>query len=152
MIPLLRRAMLGVSAAALALVFALVVLQVVLRYGFGITPYFTTEIASFALVWSVLAGSAVSVATGHHIRVGFLAEILPARANAGLERVFDVLAALLFGVLTWAGVLSVGAVLGQTSDGLQIPLAWPYAMLPATFAAALVFALRRSLGGSASTD
>lgn len=146
MIAMLRRLTVGLSAVALAVVFGLVVLQVVLRYGFGVTPYFTTEIASFALVWSVLAGAAASVAPGHHIAVGFLAEILPARILARLERVFDVLAALLFGVLTWAAFATVVSVIGQTSDGLQLPLAWPYAALPAAFAAALVFAIRRAMG------
>ncbi|MEZ5653219.1 MAG: TRAP transporter small permease [Burkholderiaceae bacterium] len=152
MIEWLRRFAVGLSAVALAAVFVLVVMQVVLRYGFGITPYFTTEIARFAMVWSVLAGAAASVAPGQHIAVSFLSEILPARVQAGIDRGFDLLAAVLFGVLTWASVQSVGAVVGQTSDGLQIPLAGPYAMLPAAFGAALVFALRRLLRGAPRTQ
>lgn len=141
----LHRGLAVAAALALLVLFLLVVLQVVLRYGFGMTPYFSSEIAGFALVWTVLAGTAASVADGTHIRVSLLSEVLPPRVDAWIQTGFDALAAVLFGVLTWAAVRTVGYAVGQTSDGLQIPLQWPYLALPACFGACCVFALRRLL-------
>lgn len=149
---LLHRLLVAVSVIALVVLFVLVVAQVVLRYGFGFTPYFTSEIASFALVWSVLAGAAASLARGEHIRVGLLAELLPVRANRLVERLFDTLTVVLFAVLAWAGVEGVAASIGQTSEGLQIPLAWPYLALPATFAACLLFSVMRLTGRGTPID
>lgn len=139
----LHRGLVVAAALSLLVLFVLVVLQVVLRYGFGMTPYFSSEIAGFALVWTVLAGTAASVAGGGHIRVSLLSEVLPPRADDWMQAGFDALAAVLFGVLTWAAVRTVGYAVGQTSDGLQVPLQWPYLALPACFGACLVFALRR---------
>ena len=67
------------SSAALLLLFGLIILQVILRYGFSFSPYFTEEIGRYALVWCVLLGAAASVRNGDHISVTLLRESIGER-------------------------------------------------------------------------
>ena len=139
----LERLLRAIGAAALLALFALIVAQVVLRYGFGVTPFFTEEVARYALVWSVLAGAAVSVRIDGHIRVTFVPDLLRPGWRWCWMLVLDLVTFALLLVLTWAAVRTVDFAGGQTSDGLQVSLRYPYAALPAAFGLGLLFIVVR---------
>ena len=140
---LVERFLRVIGAAALFTLFALIVLQVFLRYGFGFTPFFTEEIGRYALVWSVLAGTAVSVLISGHIRVTFIADNLTPVWRWFWMRLLDFITLILLVVLTIAAIQTVDFSQGQTSDGMQIPLMYPYAALPVAFGTGLFFLLVR---------
>lgn len=139
----LERLLRIIGAAALLLLFALIVAQVAMRYGFGVTPFFTEEMARYALVWSVLAGAAVSIRIDGHIRVTFVPDLLPPAARWYWMRALDLLTVALLSILTVAAVRTVEFGGGQTSDGLQVSLQYPYAALPVAFGLGLVFLIVR---------
>lgn len=141
MIDLLDRFLRIAAALCLLTLFVLIVLQVVMRYGFSFTPFFTEEIGRYALVWGVLIGTAVAVRSGEHIRVTFLQELLPARKHWGIQFALELICLVVFAVLTAASFESVSFAEGQTSDGLQMSLQYPYAILPVAFGSAFVFNL-----------
>ena len=143
MIDRLERLLRAIGAAALLALFALIVAQVVMRYGFGVTPFFTEEVARYALVWSVLAGAAVSVRIDGHIRVTFVPDLLRPGWRWCWMRVLDLVTFALLLILAWAAVRTVDFAGGQTSDGLQVPLRYPYAALPAAFGLGLLFIVVR---------
>ena len=60
------------AALCLAGMFALIVAQVVLRYGGGGVPVFTEEVARYAMIWMALLASAVAAREGSHIRIDFV--------------------------------------------------------------------------------
>ena len=133
----------AVGAAALLVLFALIVAQVAMRYGLGVTPFFTEEVARYALVWSVLAGTAVSILIDGHIRVTFLPDLLPPGWRWCWMRVLDLVTFALLLVLTYAAIRTVEFAGGQTSDGLQVSLRYPYSALPVAFGIGLVFLVIR---------
>lgn len=143
MIDRLERLLRAIGAAALLALFALIVAQVVMRYGFGVTPFFTEEVARYALVWSVLAGAAVSVRIDGHIRVTFVPDLLRPGWRWCWMRVLDLVTFALLLILAWAAVRTVEFAGGQTSDGLQVPLRYPYAALPVAFGLGLLFIVVR---------
>ena len=143
MIDRLERLLRAIGATALLALFALIVAQVVMRYGFGVTPFFTEEVARYALVWSVLAGAAVSVRIDGHIRVTFVPELLRPGWRWCWMRVLDLATFALLLILAWAAVRTVEFAGGQTSDGLQVPLRYPYAALPVAFGIGLLFIVVR---------
>ena len=154
MTDVLERLLRAAGAAALFALFALIVAQVVMRYGFGVTPFFTEEVARYALVWSVLAGAAVSIRIDGHIRVTFVPDLLPPAVRWYWMRALDLVTFALLLVLTFAAVRTVDFAGGQTSDGLQVSLRYPYAALPVAFGAGLVFLvvrLRHSWSGRPRT-
>jgi TRAP-type C4-dicarboxylate transport system permease small subunit len=133
------------GAACLGLLLALMVAQVVMRYGFGYTPFFTEEIGRYLLVWSALAGTALAVRQRAHIRIEFLVALLPERAQRRWFAVLDVVCLALFVLIAVAGVEMTWFARDQTSQGLQLRLAWPYAGIPLFFLLAAVFALANIL-------
>lgn len=143
MIDRLERLLRAIGAAALLVLFALIVAQVAMRYGFGVTPFFTEEVARYALVWSVLAGMAVSIRIDGHIRVTFVPDLLPPGWRWCWMRVLDLVTFALLVVVTWAAVRTVEYAGGQTSDGLQVSLRYPYAALPVAFGLGLLFIVVR---------
>ena len=150
MIGWLERSMRTIGAAALLVLFALIVSQVAMRYGFGVTPFFTEEVARYALVWAVRAGAAVSIPIDGHIRVTFIPDLLRPGPRWYWMSALDLLTFALLLVLTLAAVRTVEFAGGQTSDGLQVSLRYPYAALPVAFAVGFVFLvarLRRSWSG-----
>jgi TRAP-type C4-dicarboxylate transport system permease small subunit len=137
----LERAVDGFGAGCLGLLLALMVAQVVMRYGFGYTPFFTEEIGRYLLVWSALAGTALAVRQRGHIRIEFLVDLLPARVLRIWYAVLDLWCLALFLVIAVAGTEMTWFARNQTSQGLQVPLSWPYAGIPVFFVLAAVFAL-----------
>lgn len=131
--------MLALGVAALALLTFAVAAQVALRYLFGITPIWSEELSRYLLVWAVLAGAAASVRGHRHIRVEFLADLLPPAVRRGWYLLLDLIALALFALITGLGVEAVTFNYGMRSTGLQAPLSYVMAGIPLFFGAAAVF-------------
>ena len=133
------------GSICLGLLLALMVAQVVMRYGFGYTPFFTEEIGRYLLVWSALAGTALAVRQRAHIRIEFLVALLPERQLRWWYGLLDLICLGLFLTIAVTGVEMTIFARNQTSQGMQIPLSWPYAGIPIFFFLAAVFALANLL-------
>jgi TRAP-type C4-dicarboxylate transport system permease small subunit len=141
MLDRLERAVVAVATAGLLLLFVLVTVQVVLRYGFNYTPFFLEEFARMGLVWSVLAAAAIGVRHRSHIAVEILSDHLPGPLRRVWYWLREVLCFLLFVLVAVEGVDMVRFGYEQTSTGLQMRLAYPYSGVPIFFAIAAIFAL-----------
>jgi TRAP-type transport system small permease protein len=142
----IERVLRGVAGLCLAVLAALVLLQVVGRYIGGGVPVFAEEVARYAMVWMALLAASVGVREASHIRIDFIPDVLRTYAPAlrhWLDALLDLISLTLFGVLCGYGVDLVQFSAGQTSSGLQWPLSYPYAVLPAAFAFAALFATMR---------
>lgn len=145
------RGLWAVAATCLALLFGLVVFQVIGRYVWGGVPLFTEETARYAMIWMALVASAVGVRQGAHIRVDFVPAALgavSARGRRVLEALLDVVSLTAFLVLVWYGIDTMIFAAGQTSEGMRIPLSYPYSALPVSFAFASLFAILRVVAGA----
>jgi TRAP-type transport system small permease protein len=134
------------AALCLLVLTLLVVAQVVLRYGFGGVPFFTEEVARYAMIWMALLAAAVGVREASHIRIDFVPDAIRAvspRTRHALDAVLDVISLTVFLVLLWYGVDMTMFAASQTSDGLRISLSYPYAAVPVSFLFATLFALLR---------
>lgn len=147
-IDLVDRVLRAISALCLAALSALVVFQVVARYGWGSVPLFTEESARYAMIWMALVAAALGVRDAAHIRIDFVPAALGAvapRARRLLEAVLDVVSLTVFLVLIWYGIDTMVFAAGQTSEGMRIPLSYPYSIVPVAFFFAAVFAILRLL-------
>ncbi len=135
-----------VAALCLAGLTLLVTFQVVARYGIGSVPIFTEEVARYAMIWMALLAAAVGVREASHIRIDFVPGLLSSlapRLNLVLEAVLDFVSLTVFLVLIWYGVDMVMFAAGQTSEGLRLPLSYPYLAVPVSFVFAALFAFLR---------
>ena len=135
-----------VAALCLAGMFGLMLAQVALRYTAIGVPAFAEELARYAMVWMALFPSAVAVREASHIRIDFvpiaLARLVP-WLGRGIEWLLDAATLAICLTILWQGLDIVSFAAQQRSDGLRIPLSWPYAAIPAAFGFAAVFALVR---------
>lgn len=151
---LIDKGLRAIAATCLALLAALVVFQVISRYAWGGVPLFVEESARYAMIWMALIASAVGVREGAHIRVDFVPNalgVLSARGRRMLEIVLDVVSLTVFLVLVWYGIDTMLFAAGQTSEGMRIPLSYPYSVLPISFLFASVFAFLRVVAGARNT-
>ena len=151
-IDLVDKGLRAIAALCLVALATLVVFQVVSRYGWGSVPLFTEETARYAMIWMALLAAAVGVRDAAHIRIDFVPTMLGAvwpKARRILEVALDVISLMVFLTLIWFGVDTMMFAAGQTSDGMQIPLSYPYSILPISFFFASVFALLRIVAGDA---
>ncbi|MDV2968515.1 TRAP transporter small permease [Nitratireductor aquimarinus] len=142
----METALRAVAALCLAGLTLLVTFQVVARYGMGSVPIFTEEVARYAMIWMALLAAAVGVREASHIRIdfvpGLLAGVAP-RLSLVLEAVLDLVSLTAFLVLVWYGIDMVMFASGQTSEGLRLPLSYPYLAVPVSFVFAALFSLLR---------
>jgi len=133
------------GALCLGLLLALMVAQVVMRYFFRYTPFFTEEIGRYLLVWSALAGTALAVRQRGHIRIDVVLAALPEGARRWWIAALDVWCLLLFVAIAVSGAEMAWFARNQTSQGMQLPLVWPYAGMPIFFVLAALFAVANLL-------
>jgi TRAP-type C4-dicarboxylate transport system permease small subunit len=143
MLDRLERSLAFLASACLAVLAAGVFAQVVLRYGFSITPVWSEEACRILLVWIVLCGAAVSVRGNQHIRVEFLVELFPPGLRRAWYLLVDLATLLLFLVMAGAGVEAVKFNDSMTTVALQWPMSWLLVAVPVGFAAAALFLAER---------
>jgi len=150
---LIEQALRVIAAICLFILTTLVVSQVVLRYGYGGVPFFTEEVARYAMIWMALLAAAVGVRETSHIRIDFVPDIIGAaspRARRLLDALLDIISLTVFLVLLWYGIDMMMFAAGQTSEGLRISLSYPYAAVPVSFFCASLFAALRLVQRSAA--
>jgi TRAP-type transport system small permease protein len=136
------------AALCLAAMFALMLAQVALRYSPLGVPAWAEELARYAMVWMALLATAVAVREGSHIRIDFVPGVLGTLAppvGRALEWLLDAVTLAVCLTILVQGFDIVAFAAGQRSDGLRIPMSWPYAMMPVAFGFASLFALARLL-------
>ena len=127
------------GVVCIALLFLLMIVQVLLRYGFGYTHFFTEELGRYLLVWGTLAGMALETRHKGHIRVSFIVDKLSPTTRRCWTLVLDILSLAIFVLLVYTGIDSMMFNHGQESPGLQIPLSLPFLALPLFFFCAALF-------------
>lgn len=141
MINKLDKALHLISATCLALVFIIILLQVVMRYVFQFVPFFIEESARYLCIWGVLAGMTASILHRTHIRVDLLQQMLHGKINKSLSLFLELVSLCLY--LTFA-VLGYKLTLFlhiEKSIGLGLPLSIPAAAIPFFFTLAVVASL-----------
>ncbi|MCW5774443.1 MAG: TRAP transporter small permease, partial [Rhodospirillaceae bacterium] len=96
---------------------------------------------------AVFIGAAVSVRGRRHIRVEFLAQLLPPRLRAAWYLLLDLAILGLFLLIAWLGIDAVKFNATQESSALQIPLSWTMWLVPAGFALAAIFLIEEIAKG-----
>ncbi len=135
----LERGAVFAGAVAMACLAIAVAALVLLRYVFHIAPFWSEEVIRLFLLVAVFLGAAVSVRGRRHIRVEFLADLLPPRLKRAWYLLLDLAALALFVLLVWLGIEAVEFNHAQRSVSIQMRLSYVMWLVPACFALAAVF-------------
>jgi TRAP-type C4-dicarboxylate transport system permease small subunit len=126
----LHRGLEAVGVLLLALYFVLVVLQVFFRYVLNRSLFWSEEVVRFALVWSVMLGSAVVAYRREHIRIDTLDAVLPPPAARVVARLAELLTFAFCVILAGTGIQFTLRTLTQRSPVLEVPIWAVYAAVP----------------------
>jgi TRAP-type transport system small permease protein len=135
----LERAVWIFGTICTVLVFVLTTAQVILRYGFNMSPYITEEGARTMFVWSVFAGSAIAVRMNDHIKIDLLNLLLPKAAQRVLDIILDFIVLILFVIVAVTGIDATMFAHSQVSSGLMLPLSYFYFVVPLFFGISAIF-------------
>ena len=141
-------------ALAAALMLAAILYQVVTRYVLGAASSWSEEFAVLMFSWSVLAGLALGVHEGFHVRLSLLTDALPLAGRIAAERVLDFITAALGVFLAWSGWRFLDITSGSVSAAMGYPIEILNALAPIAGALMAVFGLERALrrGGALPAD
>lgn len=109
--------------------------NVVGRYFFGAPIFWAEEAMIFLVIWAVFLGFVAVTAKGEHLKMDLLAQRLPSRAQAVLNRLGLLLgvAVMLFLALQSGASLERLWRFGMRSIALDIPMVIPHAAVPVGF-------------------
>lgn len=141
-------------ALAAALMLSAILYQVVTRYVLGAASSWSEEFAVLMFSWSVLAGLALGVHEGFHVRLTLLTDALPLAGRIVAERVLDFITAALGVFLAWSGWRFLDITNGSVSAAMGYPIEILNALAPIAGALMAVFGLERALrpGGALPAD
>lgn len=122
-------------AAGVLLMAANTVANVVGRFLFQYSLFFTEELNRILIILITFAGISYAARQGRHIRMSAIYDAMPARARKGLMVLIAVITALAMFALFY---FSVGYILkvaksGRVLPALQIPVYWIFLWVPVGF-------------------
>ena len=95
-----NRALIGVM---MLIMFVLVFLNVLGRYGIGKSWAAAEEISTFLMIWVAYLGAGLALREGRHAAIDMLQDRLPSGLRRGLRTLLGVVIVVFFGVLAWLG-------------------------------------------------
>lgn len=119
-----------VGRLMLIAVVGMLVLQVVLRYGFSYSLPWPEEAARYLMIWIVMLSGSLLVRDDQLVRVDFLDHLWPQSLLVWRNVVFRLLLACMLGVLAWQGWDQAVFGMRRTTTALQISWFWPYLAIP----------------------
>lgn len=120
-----------IPCVLLALMTAIVVVDVVMRYVLSQPLRGAAEAATTAFVWVVFLGSAAAARDRTHVRIQLLERRLGLRARAALDALVLTITVVVLGVVAWFGIESVMATgAGRRLPMLGMPLVVVFVVVP----------------------
>ncbi|WP_319529608.1 TRAP transporter small permease [uncultured Cohaesibacter sp.] len=117
-------------AATLALVFMIVFMNVVGRYGFGTSFAWVEETARHLMILSAFAGAGLALREGRLVAITLVTDMLPARYAHIVRWMIVVVLFVFMAVMTWLGMKFVQFGWSKETMSTGIPKGIPYLSIP----------------------
>jgi len=118
------------TAILLMIMFVVIMLEVIFRYILTSSPFWTEELARYAMFYMVLVGSAAAIREEKHPSLTFVIQKFSAGFRRKWKLFLDGLVFLVLAVVFWEGcVMAVEEWIGKT-PALRISFFWVYLALP----------------------
>lgn len=126
------RAEVALGSTCLALLFSLLLINVLLRYLFDTSIFWAEELAVTLFIWMGFLAAASTEADDGHVRLTLLVD----RLSPQLRRINDTLVdcVLLLALIMLVATAHSGLATLQTTVALRLPEKWLYAIVPVTMA------------------
>ena len=116
--------------AMMLVMFVLVFLNVLGRYGIGKSWAAAEEISTFLMIWVAYLGAGLALREGRHAAIDMLQDRLPPKLRRGVRALLGVVVLAFFGVLAWLGAQMSAFGWSQETIATQMPTGIPYLAIP----------------------
>jgi TRAP-type transport system small permease protein len=110
--------------------FVLVFINVLGRYGIGKSWAAAEEISTFLMIWVAYLGAGLALREGRHAAIDMFQDKLPVGLRRALRVLLGVVILAFFGVLAWLGVRMSIFGWSQETIATQMPTGIPYLAIP----------------------
>jgi TRAP-type C4-dicarboxylate transport system permease small subunit len=110
--------------------FVLVFINVLGRYGIGKSWAAAEEISTFLMIWVTYLGAGLALREGRHAAIDMLQDKLPVAWRRPLRALLGVVMLAFFGLLAWLGVRMSIFGWPQETIATQMPTGIPYLAIP----------------------
>ena len=127
-------ALLAITKASIIVISVVMVIvtlaQVVFRYVIAEPLPWSEELARYCFVWIVFLGGAVGLSRGIHLGVDLLVNLLPDRAQRGIDILTNVLIGAFAATVIYASQPVITMNMFQRSPALGVQMSWIYIAIP----------------------
>jgi TRAP-type C4-dicarboxylate transport system permease small subunit len=110
-----------VSSAFLSVTVSVVIINVVLRYGFRSGLFWVEEVATTAFIWSIFVGAAAVYKRKMHIGIDLITRLFPESVRRVIVVVIDVMMITINSYVCYLSVLIIQSNRLKTTPVLNIP-------------------------------
>lgn len=141
-----------IAVACLAMLFAALLTNVILRYFFGSGIAWAYEIHALLLPWMVAGGIVIASARGSNIAITLLPEMLNASQRRTLRFIINTVIAVIAVSVLWTGQPILKASKFQSLSTLGIKQIWGYSSMVYAFGGMAVIALIEAVTALFTSD
>lgn len=126
----LKKLEVALGVACLGAMFLIICLNVFMRYVLTAPIFWAEEVSNFLFVWAGFLSCAYVLAQDQHIRVTLFVGMLKPRTQRWISLAMTVLLMVVFASFVWPSLIAMQSL--SVTAALQMPEAYPYAILPIT--------------------
>lgn len=138
---LLSRMLVGLIAFCLIGIVLLVIILVILRYGFNATIIGANELVVILFIYTSAIGAAVIIGNKEHIAITYFIDKLPPIARKIVDIINFLLIALLNGVIVWYAIRWINITGGYLTAVLRIQQVWAQIVVPIGCSIAILYCI-----------
>lgn len=114
----------------LALLTAVVFLQVIFRFVLNQPLAWTEELAVYCLIWMTFLGSAYALSQKAHIAVDFFTSLFPLFVRKILYTLATLVSITFYIILVYQGYILTMHAMTELTPVLRLPMGWVYSVIP----------------------
>jgi TRAP-type C4-dicarboxylate transport system permease small subunit len=138
---ILNRCIECAAALSLAVMTALVIIQVFYRYVLQDPLTVTSEVSVYAMVWVVMLGSTIAVRKRTHIAVSLVVDKLPPALRRGVLSLGYCIILAFWGIMLTQGWKVADRAMLQISPSSGIPVGWVMLSIPLSALVCILYTL-----------
>jgi TRAP-type C4-dicarboxylate transport system permease small subunit len=136
---LLRRAETVIGSACIFLMFAIICVNIAMRYFFNSAFFWAEEVTNYLFVWAGFLSCAYVLSRDEHLRVTILIDRLPVRAARFVSLFNLTLLIAFFASMILPSIVLLSRL--RTTPALRLPEAIPYSIIAITMILCLIHCL-----------
>lgn len=110
-----------VSSFFIIITVVLVILNVILRYGFNKGIYWTEEVTTISFVWSVFIGASACYRKNLHIGIDMIKNMFSKKIQNVINQIVNILLLIINGYITYLSIIFIRGASAKKTPVLGIP-------------------------------